>query len=134
MPQHAARRNAIIAEHGDAFSRARRLIMDVRGNAGGNATYFPLADYFLAEEIRISTATDILVSESRGNIDYMQVTMLKFGEGGFSYWFGYPLYVKRGLPEKSVDDEGYAPDIRLAPGNDWIAWSKRWLLQATGKE
>ncbi len=118
----------------DTFVHAATRRAPERGNTGGNATCFPLADYFLAEEIRISTATDILVSESRGNIDYMQVTMLKFGEGGFSYWFGYPLYVKRGLPEKSVDDEGYAPDIRLAPGNDWIAWSKRWLLQATGKE
>ncbi|HEX7047871.1 MAG TPA: S41 family peptidase [Gammaproteobacteria bacterium] len=213
--------NAIIATHGSELAQAKGVVFDVRGNAGGNAIYFPLADYFLAEDIQIGSATDILVSESttgflerfrermgqhggwldeplarihaadngelipfreasydgnesysakpekvvvlqdrgtgsaaeaflfhagqsskvvtagqpsRGNIDYMQVTMLKLGEGDFSYWFGYPLYAKRSLPEESIDDEGYAPDIRLAQDQDWVSWSKRWLLQATGDE
>lgn len=58
MPGYAAPLNAIIAEHGDAFAQARGLVLDVRGNAGGNAIYFPLADYFLAEDIQAGGATD----------------------------------------------------------------------------
>lgn len=213
--------NALIATHADELAQAKGIVFDVRGNAGGNAIYFPLADYFLAEDIQVGEATDILVSasttgylerfrtqmgergswldeplqrirtaksgelipfldasydgnpsysskpekivilqdrgtgsaaeaflyhagqsskvvtagmSSRGNIDYTQVTLLNVGKDDFSYWFGYPLYARRSLPERSLDDEGFAPDIRLDAGDDWVAWAKRWLMEAARQE
>ena len=64
---------------------------------------------------------------TRGNIDYMQVSMHKTGCNKNAYWFGYPLYFKAGLPELSIDDEGYAPAVRLRAGQDWLEFAMRWI-------
>lgn len=213
MPEHGATLNGIVSKHGEALGSADAIIFDVRGNAGGNAIYFQLADYFLANDIRISDGSKLLASPwtveyfenfrkqlgdngawldeplarmrahpgeiidyqagyrdgldsyredpanvvvlqdggvgsaaeafiyharqssnvttmgepTRGNIDYMQVSMHKTGCGQNAYWFGYPLYFKAGLPATSVDDEGYAPDIHLQPRQDWLEFALRWV-------
>ena len=207
----------IIATHGTSMGKARAIIADVRGNAGGNALYFPLAPYFLANDIRISEPSSVLASPwtiasfegmrknmgehgafldaplqamrehpgeivaymeastdgmpeypplpaqvvvlqdrgtgsaaeafvyharqsakvvtigepTRGNIDYMQVSMHPVGAGEHQFWFGYPLYFKRGLPEGSIDDEGYAPDIRVdLPQSEWLPFALDWIASA----
>ena len=214
MPRYRAPLQEILEQHGERLAAARGLVIDVRGNAGGDAIYFPLADHFLANEIRLSEPSSLRASSwtleyfqgfrerlgergawldpvleamrenpggiveyrdgsaeglpeyparpetvlvlqdggvgsaaeafvyharqstkvvtlgepTRGNIDYMQVSMHRLGCGDHGVWFGYPLYFKRALPEGSIDDEGYPPDVRLPPEEDWIEFAKRWIL------
>lgn len=212
MPQYRPVLNQIISEHGAQMAAADALVVDVRGNAGGDAIYFPLAPYFLANAIRISDDTSLRASPrtvawfeqlraqqgehgawldgplqamrqaepgaiipyregsvdglaeypekpgqvlvlqdrgvgsaaeafiyharqsakvvtigepTRGNIDYMQVSMREVGDGRFGYWFGWPMYFNRALPAASVDDEGYAPDVRIDA--DALAFAQAWL-------
>ncbi|HET9484685.1 MAG TPA: S41 family peptidase [Xanthomonadales bacterium] len=219
MPQYGAPLQAIIAEHGAGWSTARALVVDVRGNAGGDAIYFPLAPYFLANEIVVSRPSSVRASPwtvayfesfrarlgengawldepiarmkaspgaivpyldsrtdgmpsypedpaqvvvlqdhgvgsaaeafifharqsrkvttigepTRGNIDYMQVSMHPVGNDGFDFWFGYPLYFSRDLPAGSVDDEGYAPDVRLgADAGDPVDFAEAWVAASAG--
>lgn len=219
MPEHAAALNRIISEHGEALARADAIIFDVRGNAGGDAIYFPLADYFLANSIKVSEGSKLLASPktieyfeslrkqsgdngtwldeplarmrnhpgeivdylaessagldsyrkdpaavvvlqdggvgsaaeafvyqsrqsmnvttmgepTRGNIDYMQVSMHTVGCDENAYLFGYPLYFNANLPAASVDDEGYAPDVRLPAGQDWLAFALRWVKRVSSQ-
>lgn len=219
MPRYREPLQKIIAEHGGDMAAADSLIVDVRGNAGGDAIYFPLAPYFLANGIQISDDSSVRASPwtisyfegfrsrlgeqgawldaplaamraapgqvvpyqsashdgmpsypekpaqvlvlqdrgvgsaaeafiyharqsakvvtmgepTRGNIDYMQVSMHPLGKGEYAVWFGYPLYFKRGLPAHSVDDEGYAPDVHLA-GDDWLGFAREWASVRTTAE
>lgn len=219
MPQYAAPLQAIIAARGASWSAARALVVDVRGNAGGDAIYFPLAPYFLANEIVVSQPSSVRASPwtvgyfegfrarlgeqgawldepiarmkanpgaivpylerrtdgmpsypenprqvvvlqdrgvgsaaeafifharqsgkvttigepTRGNIDYMQVSMHPVGNEGFAFWFGTPLYFSRELPAGSIDDEGYAPDVRLgADAGDPVEFAEAWVAASAG--
>src|SRR5262249_20278041 len=55
----------------------------------------------------------IVVGENtRGNIDYEQVTMASRGCGAYSYIVGTPLYTRnRKLPEGALDAGGIPPDV-----------------------
>ncbi len=219
MPQHREPLQAIIAEHGTQWAAGRALIVDVRGNAGGDAIYFPLAPYFLANDIVVSRPTSVRASPwtvsyfetfrerlgqngswldeplarmkanpgeivpylenrsdgmpsypenpgqvvvlqdrgvgsaaeafifhasqsrkvvtigqpTRGNIDYMQVSLHPIGSDQFRFWFGYPLYFSRELPAGSVDDEGYAPDVHLnSDAGDPVEFAEAWITTSTG--
>ena len=214
MPAYREPLAALVARHGSELAAARGLLLDVRGNAGGDAIYFVLAPYLLANDIEIGRATSVRASPrtlqhftalrerlgeqgawldqplaamqaspgaivpfregsrdglpeypalpaevlvlqdrgvgsaaeafvyharqsrkvvtmgepTRGNIDYMQVSMHRVGAGDFRYWFGYPLYFARDLPRDSVDDSGYPPDVALTPElGDPVAFALDWL-------
>lgn len=214
MPHYRQPLKALLGRYDEAVSRAHGLIVDVRGNAGGDAIYFPLAHWFLDRELVVSKPSSVRASPwtidhfaslrerlgeqgawldqplarmranpgkvvpfrdgsseglpeypaaprsvavlqdrgtgsaaeafvfhtrqsgkvvtmgepTRGNIDYMQVSMHPVGEAPHAFWFGYPLYFARSLPQGSIDDEGYAPDVHLgAAAGDPIDFARRWL-------
>lgn len=220
MPRHREKLLKIIADHGDQMANATGLILDVRGNAGGDAIYFPLAPYMLANDITVSDPSSVRASPrtikhfewqrkqqgehgawldeplenmrrqpgeivafregsvsglpeypkkpdqvvilqdrgvgsaaealiyhagqstkvvtmghaTRGNIDYMQVSMHQVGEGDYNYWYGYPLYFRSDLPATSVDDEGYAPDVALTlPEESWLPFAVKWVSERSDR-
>lgn len=71
---------AILAEHGETLASSKGLIVDVRGNAGGDAIYYPLADYLLDGPIVIHDENAILASE--WNTQYMQSWRQRLGDNG----------------------------------------------------
>jgi hypothetical protein len=80
MPQYREPLNALIEEHGDTLSQARGLIIDVRGNGGGDAIYFPLADWFLSGPIVVNEANAVLASD--WNIQYFERFREQLGDRG----------------------------------------------------
>ncbi|HEX6928857.1 MAG TPA: S41 family peptidase [Gammaproteobacteria bacterium] len=87
MPEYAEPLKAIIAKHGETLSKARGLIIDVRGNGGGDAIYYPLADWFLTGPITISQPNAILAAE--WNIRYLEYLREASGKNGA--WLDAPL-------------------------------------------
>lgn len=62
MPQYAASLRAIVDRHGSEWTKLQGLIVDLRGNAGGDAIYVPLAPWILDGPIELERATNLLVS------------------------------------------------------------------------
>lgn len=62
MPQYAGPLRAIVDRHGGEWATLRGLIVDIRGNAGGDAIYVPLAPWILDGPIELERATNMLVS------------------------------------------------------------------------
>lgn len=82
MPRHGPVLREIIERHGDAIEAATGLVIDIRGNTGGNAIYFPLAEYLLDGPIIVNEPNALLASE--WNLDYFQSFRERLGErGGF---------------------------------------------------
>lgn len=213
LPQHRQALSDLLRTHARTLAEARTLVVDVRGNAGGDAIYFELGPILLDGEIRIAMATSALASPwtiqaladmrerqgeagawldeplrrmraapgqvvpfaperraalpataprplriallqdrgvgsaaeafivqvsqsgkvttlgeaSRGNLDYMQVSMRPVGCGDAAAWFGYPLYFRTGLPDDPIDRGGLAPDLPLPADLDWVDFARAWL-------
>ncbi|HWM90257.1 MAG TPA: S41 family peptidase [Thermoanaerobaculia bacterium] len=76
----------------------------------------------------------VLVGENtRGNIDYQQVTLNTVGCGDHAYYLGTPLYTRtRYLPEGALDGIGIAPDVPV-PDHlaDPLAFAVRLLADET---
>lgn len=80
MPKYREPLNALIEEHGDTLSKARGLVIDVRGNGGGDAIYYPLADWFLTGPITVSKPSAVLASQ--WNVEYFRRLRERLGENG----------------------------------------------------
>ena len=80
MPRFREPLQEIIATHGDALSKANGLIIDVRGNSGGDAIYFPLAEYLLTGPIVVHEDNAVLASD--WNIAYFEKLRETLGEQG----------------------------------------------------
>lgn len=82
MPAHGPVLKTIIEQHGTTIESARGLIIDIRGNTGGNAIYFPLAEYLLDGPIVVNEPNALLASE--WNLAYFESFRERLGEhGGF---------------------------------------------------
>jgi hypothetical protein len=68
---------------------------------------------------------------TRGNIDYQQVTIASRGCGDHTYLVGTPLYTRnRKLPEGALDTGGIAPDVPVPDGlADPLAFTVRLLAK-----
>lgn len=72
--------NDLIAARGEEIAKARGLVIDVRGNVGGDAIYFGLATYLLTGPIQFWE--DNMIRSSEGNIRYLQSFRDRLGEDG----------------------------------------------------
>lgn len=75
--------NDIVAARGEEIAKARGLVIDVRGNSGGDAIYFGLAEYLITGPIRFSDDSLIVASES--NLHVVEQLREKAGEHGKIY-------------------------------------------------
>jgi C-terminal processing protease CtpA/Prc len=76
----------------------------------------------------------ILVGENtRGNIDYEQVSMVTLGCGDHAYLLGTPLYTRtRRLPEGGLDVIGITPDVPIPDDlADPLAFAVRLLAEGS---
>lgn len=80
MPRFREPLNALIAQHGETLEGAQGLVIDLRGNSGGDAIYFPLADYLLTGPIVVNEANAVLASD--WNIEYFERFREQLGERG----------------------------------------------------
>lgn len=72
--------NDIVAARGEEITKARGLVIDLRGNGGGDAIYYGLADYLLTGPIEISEGGAIMASER--NLQFVQKLRESAGEYG----------------------------------------------------
>ena len=80
MPKYREPLNALVEEHGETLSQSRGLIIDVRGNGGGDAIHFPLADWILTGPVVVNEASAVLASD--WNIQYFERFREQLGDRG----------------------------------------------------
>lgn len=80
MPRFREPLNDILATHGEALAEAKGLVIDLRGNSGGDAIYFGLAEYLLTGPIVVSEANAVLASD--WNIEYFERFREQLGDRG----------------------------------------------------
>lgn len=104
----------ILEARGDEIAKARGLVIDLRGNVGGNAIYYGLIPYLLTGPTRVSEDSAILASP--GNLKTLEQLREPLGENGAV--FDPALRRMRENPGKLVpylDGETYTPPV-TAPG------------------
>lgn len=109
----------LLAAHGEEMAKARGLVLDLRGNAGGDAIYFDLAPYLLSGPIVYWEDNAILASAN--NREYME--RLREAQGEQGAWLDPALKRMRENPGKLVpylDRETYTPPA-LHPGPQKVA-------------
>lgn len=79
-PRFATALDTLLAEHADALANADGLVIDLRGNAGGDEIYLGLLDYLLTGPIRRSEAS--AVRASSWNIEILEQRREALGEKG----------------------------------------------------
>jgi len=75
--------NDIVTARGEDLAKAQGLVIDVRGNGGGDAIYFGLAEYLLTGPIKLSE--DSLIVASEGNLRNVEQLRERIGEHGKVY-------------------------------------------------
>lgn len=89
----------LVREHDSTIRGSRGLIIDLRGNGGGDAIYFPLAPYLLSGEIEVSRPSSVLASE--WTIEQLARQIERMGEPGVNA-FGAALERMRAAPGEVV--------------------------------
>lgn len=71
---------ALLADHAEQLANADGLVIDLRGNSGGDAIYLPLMKYLLTGPVVLSEPSAIRASD--WNIEYLEKRREQFGEQG----------------------------------------------------
>jgi Peptidase family S41 len=109
----------LIKAKGDEIAKAHGLVIDLRGNVGGNGIYYDLLPYLLTGPIRFSE--DSLILASPRNLHTLEEIRESAGQGGEV--FDPALHRMRESPGKLVpfqDGETYTPPV-VAPGPHRVA-------------
>lgn len=109
----------LLAARGDEMSKARGLVIDLRGNVGGSAIYYDLAPYLLAGPVQFSE--DSLILASPRNLRFLEQIREPLGEQGAV--LDPPLRRMRESPGKLVpyrEGESFTPPV-IAPGPHRVA-------------
>lgn len=100
-----------LKEHKKLIKETSHLIIDVRGNAGGNAIYFPLFEYFAT---RVLTSRQGYVLTSDDNRDYFERNI------GGSYSKIYSPLLKRMKENGEIVDGPQYPERDFSPSKNKI--------------
>ncbi len=109
----------LVKAKGDEFAKAHGLVIDLRGNPGGNAIYYDLIPYLLTGLTQVSEDNSILASPR--NLRILEDIRKSSGEDGAV--FDPALRRMRESPGKLVpfqEGEKYTPPI-VAPGPHRVA-------------